>query len=49
MRFAAVGPITIADWFENAENLQRHFFNAPRRRDMQQARIFEWQTKDKLS
>jgi hypothetical protein len=39
MRFATVGPISLNDWLENADSLRRHFFNAPRRRAMQQADV----------
>jgi hypothetical protein len=40
MRFAVTGGATIEAWCDNAHNLQRHFFNSPRRRTMQQANIF---------
>ena len=40
MRYATVGPISVQDWLSHAESLHRHFFNTPRRRAMQQARIY---------
>jgi hypothetical protein len=40
MRFAVTAGATVEAWCDNAHNLQRHFFNSPRRRTMQQANIF---------
>jgi hypothetical protein len=40
MRFATVGPVSVRDWLDNADGLRRYFFNAPRRRGMQQADVF---------
>jgi hypothetical protein len=39
MRFCVTGGVSIQAWCENAKNLQRHFFNSPRRRTMQQADV----------
>lgn len=49
MRFATVGPISLDDWIQNADKLHRHFFNTPRRRAMQQAKIFADDLPDGLS
>ena len=40
MRYAAVGPISVQDWLDNAASLHRHFFNTPRQRGMQQADVY---------
>jgi hypothetical protein len=40
MRYATVGPISVQDWLAHADTLQRHFFNTPRRRPMQQATVY---------
>ena len=40
LSFATIGPISLEQWLSHALLLRRHFFNAPRRRSMQQARVF---------
>ena len=40
MCFSVTGGVPIEAWYQHAHQLQRHLFNTPRRRPMQQARVF---------
>ncbi|MFO8072547.1 MAG: hypothetical protein R6V85_11795 [Polyangia bacterium] len=39
IRYATVGPASVRDWLDHTGSLHRHFFDAPRRREMQQAEV----------